>query len=105
MATVPQLLQAMTGHIGRDRGITAQRLAGRIDAPVRTVRHLVTQAREDGIAICGTPRDGYFMAANAEELEETIDFLKSRALCSLTLASRLCKIPLVDLLGQLKLPT
>jgi transposase len=105
MATVNSLLQALTGHIGRDRGVSAQRLAGRLDVPVRSVRILVTEAREDGNAVCGTPRDGYYMAASAEELEETIEFLKQRALCSLHLASRLSKQPLVDLLGQLHLPT
>ncbi len=105
MATVHHLLQAMTGHIGRDRGITAQRLAGRLDVPVRRVRQLVTEAREEGEAVCGTPRDGYYIAANDEELAETITFLKERAMCSLHIASRLSKIPLPDLLGQLKLPT
>jgi transposase len=105
MTTVHHLLHTLTDHIGRARGINAQRLAGRLDIPVRMVRHLVTEAREDGNAVCGTPRDGYYIAANAEELDETIEFLKQRAICSLTLASRLSKIPLVDLLGQLKLPT
>jgi transposase len=105
MATVHQLLQAMTGHIGRERGISAEGLAGRLDISVRVVRQLVTEAREEGEAVCGTPRDGYYIAANEEELTETIDFLKDRAMCSLHLASRLSRIPLPDLIGQLKLPT
>jgi hypothetical protein len=69
------------------------------------VRHQVSALREEGIAICGHPKTGYFIAANAEELETTVEFLKSRALHSLHLASRLTKIPLVDLIGQLKLKT
>lgn len=105
MANVTQLLTALTGHIGRDRGITARHLCARLDVPERRVRQLVTEARESGHAICGKPQDGYYVAATAEELDETIEFLKHRALCSLTLASKLSKTPLVDLVGQLKLPT
>ena len=59
----------------------------------------------DGIAVCGTPETGYYIAADAEELQQTIDFLKHRALHSLTLASRMSKIPMPDLIGQLHVPT
>lgn len=105
MANVNQLLQALTQHIGRERGITAQRLAGRLDVSARIVRNLVSEARLDGEAVCGTPRDGYYMAANADELEETCRFLRDRAMHSLTLESRMRRVPMPDLLGQLKLPT
>lgn len=105
MATKAQLLSALSSHIGKGRGITALHLAGRIDTPARNVRHLVTELRTDGIAVCGTPRDGYYIAETAEELEETCQFLRGRAMCSLALEATLRKVPLVDLLGQLKLPT
>lgn len=105
MATKHNLLSALTNHIGKGRGIAAAHIAGRLDIPPRNVRALVTELREDGIAICGTPRDGYYIAETAEELEETCQFLRQRALHSLTLESRLRKIPLADLLGQLHLPT
>lgn len=105
MATVTLLINALNGHVGRERGITARHLCARLDVPERRVRQLITEARECGYGICGTPRDGYYMAANAEELHETIEFLKHRALCSLSLASRLSNTPLAELVGQLKLPT
>jgi biotin operon repressor len=105
MSNVTQLIGVLAGHIGRDRGITARHLAGRLDVPERDVRKLITAAREEGCAVCGHPRDGYYIAATPEELLETVEFLKQRALCSLTLASRLSKIPLADLFGQLHLPT
>ena len=105
MATVHQLLAALSSHIGRDRGITARHLTARLDVPERQIRTLVSEARESGYGVCGTPRDGYFIAANAEELDETCQFLRNRALHSLTLESRLRKMPLTDLVGQLKLPT
>lgn len=69
------------------------------------MRVLVSELREDGHAICGTPADGYYIAANADELQHTCDFLRSRAMHSLVLEARLKRIPLVDLLGQLRLPT
>ena len=105
MATKAQLLTALSGHIGKGRGITARHLAGRIDSPERNVRLLVTELRSDGVAVCGTPRDGYYIAETAEELEETCNFLRGRAMCSLVIEATLRKVPLADLLGQLKLPT
>lgn len=92
-------------HIGAARGVTAARLAGRLDCPERHIRELVTQLRMDGTAICGVPRSGYYIAATADELEETCAFLRSRAMRSLVLESRLRRIPLPDLLGQLTLPS
>ncbi|MCZ7655553.1 MAG: hypothetical protein M5R42_16810 [Rhodocyclaceae bacterium] len=53
----------------------------------------------------GTPRDGYYIAASGEELEATCQFLRSRAMHSLVLESRLRNVPLPDLIGQMKLPT
>ncbi len=105
MATTHQLLAALTGHIGRDKGIAARHLAAMIDAPVRRVRALVTELRLEGEAVCGHPSTGYYMAATAEEVEETCQFLRARAMHSLVLESRLRKLPLPDLVGQLKLRT
>lgn len=107
MKTVHDLIVALQegGHLGKSRGIAARHLAGRLDCPDRHVRDLVTQARKAGYAVCGVPRDGYFIAVTAEEVEETCDFLRARALCSLTLEAALRKMPLPDLIGQMRLPT
>lgn len=78
-----------------------QDLAHLLQVPERRVRHLVTECREDGTAICGHPSTGYYVAQTSEELQETLDFLKDRALHSLKLASTLSKLPLGDLIGQL----
>lgn len=101
------LLASLTahGHVGASRGITARHLAGRLDCPERHVRKLVSELREEGIAVCGLPRTGYYIAATAEEVEDTCRFLRERALHSLTLESRLRKVPLPELLGQLRIPT
>lgn len=92
-------------HIGQANGITAEAIAVQLGCPPRVVRHLVTELREDGVAVCGHPATGYFIAANSEELEQTCAFLRSRAMHSLTLESKLRRVPLPDLIGQLRLKT
>jgi biotin operon repressor len=106
-ATRAQLLMTMNkhGHIGGARGASAKALAALLGCPERHVRKLVTELRDEGVALCGTPRGGYFIAATAEELDQTCAFLRGRALHSLQLESRLRKLPLAELLGQLTLPT
>lgn len=105
--TKADLIAALTagGHVGAARGIAARHLAGRLDCPERHVRDLVTQARRDGTAICGVPRDGYYIADTADELEQTCRFLRGRAMCSLELEAALRRMKLPDLLGQMRLPT
>ena len=105
MATADQLLNTLSRHIGKGNGIGVEQLAEILGATPRHVRKLVSDLRESGHAVCGTPADGYYIAATAEELQHTCDFLRSRAMHSLTLESRLMKIPLADLIGQLHLPT
>ena len=95
----------LAGHIGRDRGVTAATIAARLGCTDRTVRELVTELRFAGRGICGRPETGYFIAATAEELEETCGFLRERALHSLKLESQMRHVPLPDLLGQLRLKT
>ena len=108
--TRTELLALLQRHIGRERGVTAREIAARLSQggePVaeRLVRELVTGLREEGVAVCGHPADGYFIAATREELEETCAFLRSRAMHSLVLEAKLRGMPLADLVGQLHLPT
>lgn len=100
-----QVLTTLSRHIGKGNGIGVKALATQHDTTERHVRKIISDLREEGYAVCGTPPDGYFIAANADELEHTCEFLRSRAMHSLTLESRLRKIPLTDLIGQLHLPT
>lgn len=99
------LLGLLQAHIGRDRGIGAQAIAGLLHCNKRHVRDLVTALRMDGTAVCGHPSTGYFVAATGEEIERTCRFLRDRAMTSLVLESRLSKKTLAELLGQLRLPT
>lgn len=101
-----QLVQALArDHKGASRGVSARVLAARLGITERLLRSLVSAAREDGTAICGTPSTGYYVAETAAELEDCCRFLRERALHSLHIESRLRNIPLPDLLGQLHLNT
>jgi len=99
------VLTVLSRHIGRGNGISVKQLEVQTDLPARTIRTHISDLRDDGNAICGTPKDGYFIAANADELEHTCQFLRSRSMHSLNLESKLRCIPLPDLLGQLHVPT
>ncbi|MEW5905127.1 MAG: hypothetical protein AB1722_12390 [Pseudomonadota bacterium] len=105
MATSDQLLTLLSRHIGKGNGIGVKQIAQQLGIQERHARSLVSDLRDEGHAICGTPKAGYYIAANPEELEETCTFLRDRALHSLRLESRLRRIPLPDLLGQLHVPT
>lgn len=99
------VLAALSAHIGCAHGIDAVALARCCGITVRNLRHCISELRRDGSAVCGRPETGYFLAATAAELDESCQFLRSRALHSLALEARLRKIPLADLIGQLHLPT
>ncbi len=105
MADKNELLTLLSRHIGEAAGITAEGITLAIGVPKRRVRTMVSELRLDGVAVCGHPRDGYYIAANSDEVERTCQFLRSRALHSLTLESKLRHVPLPDLLGQLRLKT
>lgn len=99
------LLAYMSSHIGRARGVGVEAIARFFNWEERLVRSLVTELREAGHAICGHPSDGYYIAETAEELESSCKFLRARAMKSLRIEARLRRMPLPDLLGQLKLAT
>lgn len=105
MATKHQLLGILTLHIGQERGISAHQLALALGVPERHVRTLVSELREEGYAIAALPEAGYFLAADAAELESCCAFLRSRALHSLRLEAQMRRISLADLVGQLRLRT
>lgn len=105
MKSKHDLFSLLTHRIGAQYGTSVKTLSDLLRTTPRQVRKLVSELRMDGIAVCGTPETGYYIAADAEELQQTIDFLKHRALHSLTLASRMSKIPMPDLIGQLHVPT
>jgi len=105
MSAKDKVLAILRRHVGARNGIRAAALAHLAAIPERQVRHRISELREDGVAVCGHPSTGYYIAQTSEELETCCQFLRSRAMHSLVLESRLRRIPLPDLIGQLKLPT
>lgn len=106
-----QLLAVLRNHIGRNNGVTATALAREVlgveptRRDERALRHLVVHLRNEGHHICAHPTTGYFLAATPEELDETITFLRDRALSSLHQIAAMKRISVPDLWGQLHLPT
>jgi biotin operon repressor len=97
-----ELLNVLSRHRGAANGIHVARLASVTGQPERALRKLISELRTEGTAICGKPETGYFIAETADELNEfCIKYLEARAMHSLTLSSRLRKIPLPVLAGQL----
>ncbi|MEW6314322.1 MAG: hypothetical protein AB1513_09835 [Pseudomonadota bacterium] len=103
--TKDDLLALLSQHIGAENGLPAQCFAVMLGIHERQIRKFVTELRENGVAVCGTPQDGYFIAATAEELEATCQFLRSRSMHTLRLEACMRKLPMPDLIGQLKLNT
>jgi hypothetical protein len=110
--TPAQVLTELSHHIGQANGIHVRDLVARITGQLvtsepqeRKVRQIITDLRMDGAHICGHPSSGYYMAETPEELEHTLQFLRSRAISSLTLESRMRRISMPELLGQLNLKT
>lgn len=105
MTTRHEMLAYLSRHVGRERGVPCAAIAAELHIPERRVREFVSELREEGVAVCGHPTTGYYIAAEPEDIERTCAFLRARAMHSLVLEARLRKIPLPDLLGQLHLKT
>jgi hypothetical protein len=111
LITRDALLVALSHHIGRHNGVTVTALAREVlgaeptRGDERVVRKLVVELRMEGHHVCADTDDGYFLAANADELDECIGFLRKRAMTSLKQIAAMKHVSLPDLFGQLHLPT
>lgn len=109
--TQDTLLATLRRHIGRRQGVTATALCREVlhttptPADERRLRELVVELRKAGHHVCAHPRDGYFLAETAEEMEETCAFLHSRAMSSLQQESAMKRVSIPDLVGQGRLPS
>lgn len=110
MHTTPKLdamailvLHHLQSHKGKRQGISAAALSQATGLPERPQRSAISLLREAGHAVVGTPDSGYYMAQNADELNECCAFLRSRSMHSLVIEARLKKLSLPALLGQIGL--
>jgi hypothetical protein len=118
MTITPDDVLAVIGR-GKAEGVSVRSLAIKIsqakvasgapgwaswnDAAQRQVRKAVEALRREGKPICATPEGGYYLAETADELSETIAFLRARAMTSLTQIARLRRVSLPVLMGQLQI--
>lgn len=106
MVTIDDVIVAMSRHLGEANGIRAKDLAEQLGTNERHLRHLISELIfERGVAIVGRPGTGYYIARTPEEIERSVEFHRDRALHELKKASVLSRVPLPELLGQLKLKT
>lgn len=95
--------QLRSFHCGRANSVHCDRLAAKVNVDARSIRHAIEALREDCVAVVGTPKTGYYIATTSDELKEGCAFLIKRAMGTLRLASRIKKISLPELLGQIQL--
>jgi len=109
-----KLLSILTTHIGETNAISMAELYERVFDKkwhnkvndTRKLRLLVNKMRSEGIAICSTTdRDngGYYLAAAGSEAQDYLRRLERRALKILWRISKIKKISLPELLGQMRL--
>jgi hypothetical protein len=111
LLTRDAILSALARHVGADNGVSGEQLVAEIcgvfatKAHERQLRKLLEELRREGHHICGTPAEGYYIAATEAELLRTCEFLHDRAMTTLAQVAAMRRVSLPDLRGQLRLRT
>lgn len=105
------VLVALERHVGSELGVSGKDLVREVCGPgaeagaERFLRRVLEELRRDGHHICGTPAEGYYIAATEDELLKTCEFLHERAMTTLRQVAAMRRVSLPDMRGQLRLPT
>jgi hypothetical protein len=107
--TPDTVLAALQDCVGEANGRTAEQLVHTItgrtaEADKRRLRQVIEALRTAGHPVCGQPALGYFLAANAAELDRGCVFLVGRSMTTLRQVCAMKRVALPDLRGQLGLP-
>lgn len=111
LVTREAVLAELSRHVGVAAGIHVRELAVAVagvfagPAAERQVRSVVEALRREGHHVCAEPAAGYYIAADAAELDRTCQFLYERAMTSLVQVAAMRRVSLPDLAGQLRLRT
>ncbi len=76
----------------RPIGVNSKDIARQTGINSRDVRFIIQMLRDDGEPICGTPKGGYWIAQYSDELNESINKLKSQITTMHDTLDSLCKI-------------
>jgi len=109
-----RLLTVLTRHIGEANAISMGELYEAVFEKTwknkvndtRKIRALINKMRSEGVAICSTTdqnRGGYYLASAGSEVNDYTRRLERRALKILWRISKIRKISLPELLGQMRL--
>jgi biotin operon repressor len=101
--TASELALVMSRHMGRECGISCKALAEQCGVPERHIRKLVSELRFEGTAIVGKPDTGYYVATEPHDIDDFVNFHFARARHSLAMVSRVRRVSMPELLGQLQL--
>jgi hypothetical protein len=111
MRIEPQpLIDLLRAQTGPQNGLHVHELAELLTGEAknqgtwRNIRSVIKGLRLQGWPICGHPSRGYYWASSPEDLQATITFLRDRAMSSLLQISKLKKVAIPLLEGQLSLP-
>ena len=74
-----QLVELLAEVLPKDKSsaVTQTYISDALGVSKRTVRQLVQQARHEGICVCSTPYDGYWLSSKSEDIEETVAILNA----------------------------
>jgi hypothetical protein len=92
-----------TRHRGRALGITGAALARAVGAAPRSARRAIEELRLAEGQPGAHPDTGYYWIVTAEDKALARAFLRSRAMTSLKLWSRMDGVPLENVIGQLSI--
>ena len=76
----------------RPTGVNSKDIARQTGINSRDVRFIIQMLRDDGEPICGTPNEGYWIAQYSDELNGSINKLKSQITTMHDTLDSLCKI-------------
>ena len=109
-----RLLNELTHHVGEEHAADMGDLYRRVYQRewenkinhTRALRTLITELRQEGTPIASSSRrdgGGYYLVRSGSELTDYLNRIQHRALKILAMASRIRKIGLPELLGQMQL--
>lgn len=108
------ILTVLSRHVGKEKAIGMAELheeafrepwEHRIN-DTRKLRRIITLLRKDGVAICSDSSQhggGYYLASAGSELEHYLGNLRKRALTVLWMESKIRRVGLAELLGQMQM--